>query len=293
MIINTTEAMRRFTIFALAACAACVTAPIINQEFDGESAYQLAEAQMTFGARIPGSEAHWATGDWIIETLESSGWRVEEQLFEYQGVLARNIIASLPNQEGEWVLLGAHYDTRPLADRVELDPTAPVPGANDGASGVAVLLELARVLNQDNLSVNVRLVFFDVEDSGGLEGWDWIAGSRYYADHLSEFPRAVVIVDMVGDSDLQLFKEHNSDPTLTAEIWNQAESLGMDGFFQEVKYSILDDHTPFLQRGIPAVDMIDFDYPHWHTTEDTLDKISPDSLRQVGVTLQSWLSTLE
>jgi Zn-dependent M28 family amino/carboxypeptidase len=190
-----------------------------------------------------------------------------------------------------WIILGAHYDSRLLADH---DPDVslrqdPVPGANDGASGVAVLMELARVLPhiQDG---QLWLVFFDAEDNGHIEGWDWIMGSRAFAGSLQDHPQAVVIVDMIGDADLNIHIEANSDQQLSAEIWHRAAALGYDEFFiDSEKYSILDDHTPFLELGIPAVDVIDFDYPYWHTTEDTLDKISADSLQIVGDTLLNWV----
>jgi Zn-dependent M28 family amino/carboxypeptidase len=162
-------------------------------------------------------------------------------------------------------------------------------GENDGASGVAVLMELARVLPhiQDG---QLWLVFFDAEDNGHIEGWDWIMGSRAFAGSLQDHPQAVVIVDMIGDADLNIHIEANSDQQLSAEIWHRAAALGYDEFFiDSAKYSILDDHTPFLELGIPAVDVIDFDYPYWHTTEDTLDKISADSLQIVGDTLLNWV----
>jgi Zn-dependent M28 family amino/carboxypeptidase len=163
-----------------------------------------------------------------------------------------------------------------------------VPGANDGASGVAVLLELARTLPEDISPV--WLVFFDAEDNGRIEGWDWILGSRAFVEEVPVSPQAVVIVDMVGDADLNLYYELNSDETIRTEIWNTAAALGYGNIFiQTGKHSMLDDHTPFLEKGIPAVDIIDFDYPYWHTTEDTLDKVSTESLGAVGDTLWHWL----
>jgi Zn-dependent M28 family amino/carboxypeptidase len=167
-----------------------------------------------------------------------------------------------------------------------------VPAANDGASGVAVLLELARTLPEGE--VPVWLVFFDAEDNGRIEGWDWILGSREFVANNPIRPQAVVIVDMIGDADLNIYKEQNSDPALTNAIWAVARDLGYgDRFLPEYKYSILDDHTPFLEAGIPAVDIIDFDYPYYHTLEDTPDKVSPQSLEIVGKTLWTWLSRQE
>jgi Zn-dependent M28 family amino/carboxypeptidase len=165
----------------------------------------------------------------------------------------------------------------------------PVPGANDGASGVAVLLELARVL-PDN-SVPVWLVFFDAEDNGRIEGWDWILGSQAFVEELDFHPEAVVIVDMIGDAVQDIYIERNSNPALVNEIWGIAAELGYQkSFIATAKHSMLDDHTPFIRAGIPAIDIIDFDYPYWHTTEDTVDKVSAESLEAVGKTLQEWIS---
>jgi Zn-dependent M28 family amino/carboxypeptidase len=165
-----------------------------------------------------------------------------------------------------------------------------VTGANDGASGVAVLLELARVLPEE-AAQTTWLVFFDAEDQGNISGWDWILGSRLFAESLEQLPEAVVIVDMVGDANLQLPREGNSDEAVASEIWAAAAELGYaDIFRDEIKYHMLDDHIPFIERGIPAVDIIDFDYPYWHTSEDTLDKVSAESLQVVGDALLSWLT---
>ena len=164
----------------------------------------------------------------------------------------------------------------------------PVPGANDGASGVAVLLELAWDI-PDDLDKNIWIVLFDAEDNGNIPGWDWISDSRGFVDRLTTQPDAVVIVDMIGDADLNIYKEINSNAHLVNEIWNIANELGYQQFLPEYKYQIIDDHIPFIQEGIPAVDIIDFDYPYWHTTSDTLDKVSMESLDAVGETLLAWL----
>ncbi|MEA1976323.1 MAG: M28 family peptidase [Chloroflexota bacterium] len=245
---------------------------------------------MAFGPRIPGSEASRKTAAWVVEQLESSGWETEIQHFNYQGTPLTNIIAKSEEvSENKPILIGAHFDTRPHADLDPIHPEAPVPGANDGASGVAVLIELAHVLDRDQLRQPVWLVFFDAEDSGNIDGWDWIVGSSFFADNLTQDLEAAVIVDMVGDRDLQLFIEKNSDLDLALEIWELAGQLGHPAFINTPKYSIIDDHLPFLRVGVPAVDIIDFDYPHWHTISDTIDKVSAESLAQVGRTLEHWL----
>jgi glutaminyl-peptide cyclotransferase len=288
------KAMRNIMLFVMLVVGVHAAAGCGNRgevgRFSGDEALELASFQLDFGNRIPGTNAHRQAGDWIAAELEANGWMSTIQEFEYRYVQLRNIIGKSNDQlmPGP-IVIGAHYDTRPQADRDLSRPFQPVPGANDGASATAVLLELASVLDVDGFRQPVWLVFFDGEDSGNIEGWDWIVGSTYFVEHLTATPEAVVIVDMVGDEELQLYYERNSDEILAQEIWEIAADLGYPSFIAEERYSIIDDHTPFLRAGIPAVDIIDFDYPFWHTTEDTLDKISASSLEQVGRTLQLWL----
>ncbi len=214
--------------------------------------------------------------------------RSKYKLHEWLGFSVQNIIATRSDTAPR-IIVGAHYDSRLLADQ-DTGPgrSQPVPGANDGASGVSILLELARTLPAK--SVPVELVFFDAEDNGGLDNRQWIMGSQAFVQTLTVKPQAVVIVDMVGDANLNIFEERNSDPKLTAEIWAQAANLGFGKYFISTpKYDMIDDHSPFLAAGIPAVDIIDFDYPYWHTTADTLDKVSAQSLQTVGETLWAWI----
>ncbi len=257
--------------------------------FQGERAYEDVRAQLAFGARAPGTEGHAQVQRYIQTELEAAGWQVEVHATTRLGHPIRNIVARRGNLPPQ-VLFGAHYDTRFYADQ-DPDPnrrSEPVPGANDGASGVAVLLELARTLPAN--CAPVWLVFFDAEDNGRVAGWDWILGSRAFAEEMEVAPRAIVIVDMVGDADLNLHLEKNSDRQIRAEIWATAERLGYPQFINAEKYSMLDDHTPFLEKGIPAVDVIDFDYSYWHTAADTLDKVSAQSLQVVGDTLWHWIT---
>ena len=257
--------------------------------FDGQRAYADVQTQVAFGSRVPGTEGHAKILDWIQRELESAGWQVEVQESELLGHPVKNIIAKRSNESPQ-IIIGAHYDTRMFADQ-DPDPaqrTNYVPGANDGASGVALLLGLARGLPTD--AVPVWLVFFDTEDNGNIEDWDWILGSREFVRKNPVQPRAAIVVDMIGDSDLNIYKERNSNPALTDEIWSTAKGLGYQSkFVPEYKHSMLDDHTPFLEAGIPAVDIIDFDYPYWHTAEDTPDKVSAESLQAVGETLRVWV----
>lgn len=260
-------------------------------EFIGERAYQDVVTQLNFGPRLPGSQAHAQTIAWIEQELVSNNWKVDLQETTYHNQFVRNIIAKRGTDNTPWIILGAHYDSRFFADH---DPNAdnhnqPVPGANDGASGVAVLLELARVLPEDP-GKQIWLVFFDAEDQGNIPEWDWILGSSAFAETLTGMPEAVIVIDMIGDADLNIPKERNSDQGLVAEIWAVAAERGYANIFQaQPGYAMLDDHTPFLKKGVKAIDIIDFDYAYWHTVEDTADKVSAESLHTVGDTLLHWL----
>ncbi len=291
-----TNNRRIFVVFLLVlVISAIASLLIINKNkppltFNADRAWQDVLAQMQFGPRTPGSEAHQQVVDYIQAELEKAGWKVEIQDTERMGHPIQNIIAKR-GSGSPWVIFGAHYDSRLIADHdpVLTNQTLPVPGANDGASGVAVLLEMARVLPKAS-DKQVWLVFFDAEDQGRIDGWDWILGSSAYAESLESKPDAVVIIDMIGDAKLNIYREKSSDKAITDSIWKTAANLGFaDQFINEEKYSILDDHQPFLELGIPAIDIIDFDYPYWHTTSDTYDKISPASLAIVGNTLITWL----
>jgi glutaminyl-peptide cyclotransferase len=276
------------TIMAWFAFASPAT--IQTRTFDGQRALADVETQVAFGPRTPGSSGHARVQEWMRAELAEAGWDSHIQSAQMLGHTVENVIAYRGDGPPR-IILGAHYDTRLYADQ-DPDPAKrldPVPGANDGASGVAVLLELARVLPEDGIPV--WLVFFDAEDNGRIEGWDWILGSQAFVAELEFHPEAAVIVDMIGDADQNIYIERNSDPELSAEIWQVAAELGYgSSFIPTPKHSILDDHTPFLRAGITAVDIIDFDYPYWHTTEDTVDKISAESLEAVGRTLQEWLA---
>ncbi len=262
---------------------------VVPPSFDGQRAYEDVKTQVGFGPRFPGTPGHDQIRAWIQKELEASGWQVEVQESEALGHPVKNIVARRGNVSPE-IIIGAHYDSRMVADQ-DTDPanhTQPVPAANDGGSGVAVLLGLARSMPKD--AVPVWLVFFDAEDNGRIEGWDWILGSREFVKNNPVQPRAVVVVDMIGDADLNIYREKNSNQAITDEIWKTARDLGYgDKFIDSYKYSMIDDHTPFLEAGLPAVDLIDFDYPYWHTTQDTPDKVSAESLKAVGDTLLAWI----
>lgn len=259
-------------------------------DFAGDRAYQYVLKQVAFGPRVVNSPAHQECVAYIAQQLQAEGWQVEFQDFTYHDTPIRNIIAKTNVGRGPIIIIGAHYDSRLQADRDATNPTAPVPGANDGASGVAVLLELAHSLDRGRVPYEVWLAFFDAEDNGDIAGWEWLVGSTYMATHLPTKPAQMLLVDMIGDADQQIYLEGYSNPTLAAAVWAVAADLGYGAqFIPERKHTVVDDHYPFLLQQIPAIDIIDFDYPHWHTTTDTADKVSAASLERVGRTLETYL----
>lgn len=265
--------------------------PTPDLQFSGDRAYQLLGEYMQFQPRVTGSPGWQQAGDYIIDQVSDAGWQVEEQGFEYMNTPVRNIIAK--KGSGPVLIIGAHYDGRRRSDK-DPDPAKrdlPMPGANDGGSGTVILLELARHIDAEQLGREVWLTFFDAEDNGGLDGWEYAVGSAYMAENLDVRPEAMVLLDLVGDADLQLPYEQTSTFELSESIWTTAAELGYDQFVPETKYAIIDDHTAFLNAGIPAVDIIDFDYPHWDTSNDTIDKVSAQSLEAVGRTVERWLET--
>jgi glutaminyl-peptide cyclotransferase len=265
-------------------------------KFESQKAYAYLLKQCEIGPRHPGSPGHRQARDFLVSTLSQFGGKVITQPFPLKfgrpekTVEAYNIIAHFLPEKRERILLCAHWDTRPWADK-DPDPKyhdTPIPGANDGASGVAVLLEVARLLQIHPPSVGVDIVLFDGEDSGS-EGTmnSWAQGSAYYARHLSrsEYPRFGILIDMIGDADLEIFQEANSRAyarPVVDKVWEIARDLGCTAFKPVAGSSIMDDHIPLLQAGIPCIDLIDIDYPHWHTMADTPDKCSAASLDQIG-----------
>ena len=260
------------------------------KSFDGDRAYKDVVTQVAFGPRIPGSAAHTKTLEWLRTSLEALGWQVQIQQSEMLNHPIQNLVAFRTERPPQYIL-GAHYDTRIFADH-DPDPAKrgqPTPGANNGGSGVAVLLELARSLPAD--APPVWLVFFDAEDNGKIPGWDWILGSRAFVKSLTVKPRAMLLVDMVGGANSTFYMDGNSDTQLRNSIWDAAAKLGyQDIFIPHVKYNILDDHIPFIQAGIPAVDIIDIDDKYWLTASDTPEHVSPKSLQAVGTVLWTWLT---
>lgn len=270
-------------------------------DFSGEDAFLFLEEQCAFGPRYPGSDQHRAVQRYLAKKLEEFGANLSLQPFD--GILSTgdtlhlvNIIGNYNMKAKKRILLGAHYDTRPMAD-MDPDPARrnmPIEGANDGASGVAVLLQVAKLLGETPPPVGVDIVLFDGEDYGdsGVPR-DFILGSAHFALNLRGYrPAAVIILDMIGEKDLSIPMEGYSaaaSPVLLAEIYDIAERLGYSQFSREEGHTIIDDHLPFIQAGLPAVDLIDFDYRYWHTIEDTVDKCSPLSLEAVGNVVMEYI----
>jgi len=284
-------------VLAAAACGATSR----STSFDAEAALRYVEEQVAFGPRIPNTDGHRRAGDWIQAHLDRTADSVEVQAFTHvtaagDTLQLRNFIGRFRPDLRERVLLFAHWDSRPHADQSRnlAEQELPVPGANDGASGVAVLLGVADVLATTPPSVGVDLLFVDGEDYGtftmpdGSLGPDVLLGSRHYAATLADgdFPLYAVLFDMIGDADLQIYQEGYSvsrAPEVVDRVWNVARDLGYGDVFQPTaRYTLTDDHVPLLDRGVRAIDVIDFDYPPWHTVADTPDKVSARSLKIVG-----------
>jgi len=283
------------------------TPSITEIVFNETRAWQDLEAQVNFGPRVPGTEAHGRTRDWLVEQLTSSAKSVTLQPFIHKldgrNVTMWNIIAEFPGvgpAPREQVLLAAHWDTRPTAD-YDPDETKrmqPIAGANDGASGVAVLLEIARRLKARPIARDVTIVLFDGEDYGTYPNMktnlaSMLLGSQYYADHLPEKkPDWGILLDMIGDADLAISREPNSEKYAKAvndRVFAAAKEMGylrvggQSGFVDAVSgEAITDDHIALNKAGVPTIDLIDFNYPFWHTTHDTPEQCSAESLKVVG-----------
>lgn len=285
---------------ALASLAACDPVPDAagptpgRPRFDGEAALALASRQVAFGPRVPGTEAHRAQASWMTARLDSLGAEVAVDSFTH--VTTRgdtlplfNVLARFRPAEARRVLLLAHWDTRPTADE-EADPAlraTPIPGANDGASGTAVLLHLAALLAGSPPPMGVDLLFVDGEDYGpGTD--DMFLGAIRYAETLPDRDRPIygVLLDLVGDADPSFPVEANSAelaPLVVRKVWRTAARLGYGDVFPErVGPRLGDDHLPLNQAGLPTVDVIDFDYPYWHTLQDTPERLSAATLEMVG-----------
>lgn len=307
-------------------CGACTTGNAGREEtakdakpepvrpaFDADSAYYFVERLVAFGPRVPNTQAHLRAGDWLSERLESYGWEVMEQgvvipAFDGTPLNARNIFARLNPDKEDRMLLLAHWDSRPWADE-DPDPAKrgdPVPGANDGASGTGVLLEIARQLAMQGSEAGVDILLVDAEDWGSHDHEDsWALGARYFAENppvAGYSPSGAILLDMVGSPDAQFGYEYFSsraNPSLQQKVWARADALGYGTLFHTgFGGAITDDHVELIKRGIPAIDIIDYRQssayqgfdPVWHTTSDDMANISRETLRAVGETVISVIS---
>lgn len=276
---------------ALTACGADKKAEVATsekglwEEFSGERALRQVQALVDFGPRPPGSDALEKARVYMTKELETLGWKVERQTFSDrtpEGQISfTNLIATFPGKTPPSFLLASHYDTK-------LFTTERFVGANDGGSSNGILLEMARLLpRQPELAAKVQLVFFDGEEAYvAFTDTDGLYGSRYFARQLKSEGKAKqfrggILFDMVGDKNLNVIMPIDSPRELAAGIFAAADELKLRSYFT-YGGGVMDDHTPINAIGIPMIDLIDFDFPSWHTPEDTMDKISAESLRIVG-----------
>ena len=276
---------------ALLQLAAAESSP---PRFDGAMALRHVERLVAIGPRPAGSPAGARARQYIVGELKRASVDAQVRSFEADTPNGRlrmaNVIGVLPGRRPDVVMLAGHYDTKWFRDIRFV-------GANDGGSSAALLLELARALGAGPREYTYWIVFFDGEEA--RENWtaaDSLYGSRRLAAELGRtkrLPRAMVLVDMIGDRDLDIRQESSSTPWLTELIWASARRLRYDAHFLPEALSVEDDHAPFLRLGVPATLLIDFDYPPWHTAEDTVDKVSADSLRIVGEVLLEALPSIE
>ena len=293
------------------ASPAMAVEPNVAQRFSGTRAMEYLEAICEFGPRPSGSIGMQKQREFLIRHFQKAGAKVFRQAFRSRDgrtgdwVHMENLIVSWHPSRNERVLLGAHYDTRPYPDRDRRQPKGVFVGANDGASGVAVLMELADSMAEIKGSVGVDFVFFDAEEYVFEEGRDaYCLGSLFFARQyaasrkagaISYAYRCGVILDMVGDRNLTIWQEQQSvewpdTRPVVNSIWATAEQLKVREFVPRPKYVINDDHVPLrMTGGIPTCDIIDFDYPHWHTTQDVPANCSAKSLGLVGQVMLTWL----
>ena len=273
---------------------------LTRASFNGKAALESVERMVAFGPRIPGSEAHRRTQSYITQELEAAGLNIVQDPFTANTpagpVSMKNIIGRIPGRIERVILLAAHYDTKLIHD-------FPFLGANDGGSGTGLLLALAPLLVQRDNNHSIWLVFLDGEEA--FEEWsdtDSLYGSRHLVTRLAQSRLlskigAFVLVDMIGDASLDIRRDTNSTPWLTDLVWGVARRMGYSRNFPNSSMTILDDHLPFVQAGVPSVVLIDLNYGRgnrfWHTPQDTLDKLSAESFATVGHVLLEVVAELD
>ena len=286
---------RAQAIFCLTFSAAAYAAA---GDFSGASALKFTRDAVNFGPRPSGSEANRKLQAYIQTQLKTCGCQVTEDAFTAKtpkgDIAMKNIIAKFPGKSGRAIAITGHFDTK-------LFPGRKFVGANDGGSSTGLLLELARGLAHQPRTDDVYLVWFDGEEATReqWEGEDNLYGSRHVAerwktDGTLRRLKGLINVDMIGDKSLDIKPEGHSDPRLRRLVWKAAKDLGYQAYFLEESISPTeDDHLPFLRQGVPALDIIDFNYPPWHTDEDTIDKLSAQSLEIVGSVVLEAIHRLE
>jgi glutaminyl-peptide cyclotransferase len=287
-------------LLLLLALQSCGDRP--HPSFDSQRAWAHLVKQVEYGPRLPGSAARDSVTYYLTRTLVGAGGEVSAQRFDVKDPYADrviplvNVIANFYPGHERRVMLAAHYDSRPWADEEEADSlhSRPVPGANDGASGVAVLLEIGRLLGGYDPGVGVDLVFFDGEDYGKQGDLDYyLLGSKYFAATRPDYrPVCGILLDMVAGKESFIAREgysRTNAPRLTDELFSRAERMGLEFFHPVDGGPIYDDHVPFLQSGIEMVDLFGYEYPWWHTVDDVPENCSQDRLGQVGALLVDFL----
>lgn len=286
------------------------TLTVDESVFSADSAYSYVARQVAFGPRVPNTEAHRQTGDWLAKELKRHGAEVVEQkmilrAFDGTNLNARNIMGRYNPDAPERILLLAHWDCRPWADEdpEESKRGEPVDGANDGASGVGVLLEIARQLGERKPEKGIDILFVDAEDWGDDGNADsWALGTRYFVENPpvpAYAPDKAILLDMVGGKDATFYREYFSEkaaPDLNDDLWQKAGQLGYGSrFINRMGTAVTDDHLQLIQAGIPAIDIIEF-HPggtgfnsRWHTSSDNMDGINSETLGIVGNTVMKYL----
>ena len=295
--------MKKYNFTALLLIFTCVSCQPKSPLFSGENAFQHLIKQCSFGPRNPGSEGHKNTLNYYLKTFNGLADTVFTQSFEDEmprtraKVKMNNVIAQFNRDSDKQIMISAHWDTRPWADTGSImKKEMPILGANDGASGVAVIIELAYIFKQNPPPIGVSLVLFDAEDYGVPgDSWTYCKGSQYFARNLPiSYPEYGINIDMIADRQPEFYIErisYQQNASLVLELWELSEELGLKAFKKQAKDSIFDDHVPLYEiAGIPAINIIDFDYPndktnYWHTHNDIVQNCSPNGLYQVGTLL--------
>jgi glutaminyl-peptide cyclotransferase len=288
------RSVRASVVGLLAVLAAATVATSADARFDAAAAFRHLERLVAIGPRPAGSAGGARARDYIAAELRHAGVKVRVEPFEADTPDGRikmaNVVGVVAGRRGDVIMLAGHYDTKVFREFRFV-------GANDGGSSAALLLELARALAARPREFTYWVAFFDGEEARGA--WtptDSLYGSRRMAADLGrrgQLPRALIVADMIGDRDLGIRREASSTPWLTDLVWDSARRLGQSTYFLPEAMAVEDDHAPFLRAGVPAVLIIDFDFPPWHTAADTLDKVSARSLQIVGDVILDALPAVE